>query len=151
MSVDPANPSGANGTVSCTTTQCTYTPDAGFTGTDTYTYTITDINGNTSTATVTINVADLPLAVDDSDTTDEGVPVTTSVLTNDDLGTIPTTITANTNGTNGTVSCTTTQCTYTPDAGFTGTDTYTYTITDINGNTSTATVTIDVADLPLAV
>ncbi|MDP2325487.1 MAG: Ig-like domain-containing protein, partial [Gammaproteobacteria bacterium] len=94
--------------------------------------------------TVTITVVDLPEAVDDSDTTDEGVAVTTSVLDNDDLGTEPTEITSNTQGTDGSVSCTTTQCTYTPDAGFSGTDSYTYTITDANGNTSTATVTITV-------
>jgi LPXTG-site transpeptidase (sortase) family protein len=91
---------------------------------------------------VTVTVVNLPAAVNDTATTNEGTPVTTSVLTNDDLGTEPTTITANTQGTNGTVSCTATQCTYTPNAGFTGTDTYTYTITDANGNPSTATVTV---------
>lgn len=35
----------------------TYTPDAGFEGTDSFTYTITDGDGDTSTATVTVNVA----------------------------------------------------------------------------------------------
>jgi hypothetical protein len=34
----------------------TYTPDPGFTGTDTFTYTISDGNGGTDTATVTVNV-----------------------------------------------------------------------------------------------
>ncbi|RJP49579.1 MAG: isopeptide-forming domain-containing fimbrial protein, partial [Anaerolineaceae bacterium] len=58
-----------------------------------------------ASSTVTITVVDLPQAVDDSDTTDEGTPVTTSVLTNDDLGTEPTTITSNTQGANGSVSC----------------------------------------------
>jgi len=33
---------------------------------------------------------------------------------------------------------------YTPDAGFTGTDSYTYTIEDSNGVAATGTVTIDV-------
>ena len=35
----------------------TYTPDAGFSGTDTFDYTISDGNGGTDTATVTITVA----------------------------------------------------------------------------------------------
>ncbi len=49
---DPVNGAvviNPNGTI-------TYTPDAGFTGTDTFTYTITDADGTTTTATVTVNV-----------------------------------------------------------------------------------------------
>ena len=34
----------------------TFTPDAGFIGTDTFTYTVTDANGATTTATVTVNI-----------------------------------------------------------------------------------------------
>ncbi len=48
----PANGSvviDPNGTIN-------YTPEAGFTGTDTFTYTITDADGSTKTATVTVNV-----------------------------------------------------------------------------------------------
>jgi len=103
---------------------------------------------NCATATVTITVVaapPLPQAVDDSATTAVNTPVTTTVLTNDNLGVAPTTITASTNGSNGTVSCTATQCTYTPATGFSGVDTYTYTITDSNGATSTATVTVTIA------
>ena len=51
---DPANGSvviNADGTV-------TYTPDAGFVGTDTFDYTIADPMGNTSSATVTVVVSD---------------------------------------------------------------------------------------------
>ncbi|MFN3806516.1 Ig-like domain-containing protein [Asticcacaulis sp.] len=46
----------ANGTVSYTGTSVTYTPNAGFAGTDTFTYTISDGQGGTSTATVTMTV-----------------------------------------------------------------------------------------------
>ncbi len=142
---------GVNGTVSCTATQCTYTPNPPFTGTDTYSYTIKDANNNTDTATVTVTVWSLPNAVDDNDTTSVGNPVTTSVLANDSLGRQPTTIISNTNGTNGSVSCTATQCTYTPNPLFTGTDTYSYTIRDANNNSDTATVTVSISSLLNAV
>jgi len=69
---------------------------------------------------------DEPDADGDSDTTIEGVAVTTNVLANDDLGKQPTMITSKTDGINGTVSCTAIQCTYTPNIGFSGVDTYTY-------------------------
>jgi hypothetical protein len=38
------------------TGMATYTPNAGFTGTDTFTYTITDGEGGTATAVVTVTV-----------------------------------------------------------------------------------------------
>jgi LPXTG-site transpeptidase (sortase) family protein len=146
-----SNTDGVHGTVSCTTTQCTFTPTTGYTGTDSYTYTITDNNGKTSTATVNVTIDPLPVAVNDTATTPINTAVTTSVLTNDTLGVTPTTITSNTDGAHGTVSCTTTQCTFTPTTGYTGTDSYTYTITDNNGKTSTATVNVTIDALPDAV
>lgn len=44
-----------------TTNKITYTPTAGFTGTDTFTYTVTDNLGATDTATVTVNVSGPPV------------------------------------------------------------------------------------------
>ena len=73
----------------------TFTPASGFVGTDTFTYTITDSDGETSTATVSVAVTDaLPVANDDSTSTQLNAPVTISVLANDDLGDPPTSITA---------------------------------------------------------
>jgi len=135
----------------------TYTPDAGFTGTDTFDYTITDPAGNESTATVTVVVedpADLPpVATDDADTTDLDTPVVINVLGNDsDPEGEALTVTGTTEPLNGSVVINADgTVTYTPDAGFTGTDTFDYTITDPAGNESTATVTVvveDPADLP---
>jgi Ca2+-binding RTX toxin-like protein len=135
----------------------TYTPDAGFTGTDTFDYTITDPAGNESTATVTVVVedpADLPpVATDDADTTDLDTPVVIDVLGNDsDPEGEALTVTDTTEPLNGSVVINADgTVTYTPDAGFTGTDTFDYTITDPAGNESTATVTVvveDPADLP---
>ncbi|MFZ2619309.1 MAG: Ig-like domain-containing protein, partial [Alphaproteobacteria bacterium] len=67
----------ANGTI-------TYTPTAGYVGSDSFTYTITDGNGGTDTATVNITVTNTnPDAVNDTATTGCGVPVTVAVLAND--------------------------------------------------------------------
>lgn len=115
----------------------TFTPAAGTSGTATLTYTITDAFARTSTATLTITV--LPVAVADSATTNAGTGVTISVLTND-IGTGNTvgSVVAAGNGTlvvNGG-----TTITYTPNAGFSGTDTFSYTDTDSAGHSSAAAV-----------
>ena len=148
----------ANGTVSCTAGVCTYLPDPGFTGTDSFTYTVADGNGGTDTATVTVTVTPAPpanvppVAGDDSGTTPQGVGVNVPVLGNDtdaDGGTL--TVVSVTQPANGTVSCTAAGvCTYLPDAGFTGTDTFTYTVADGQGGSDTATVTVTVTPAPPA-
>ncbi|NNL80925.1 MAG: cadherin-like domain-containing protein, partial [Flavobacteriaceae bacterium] len=96
----------------------------------------------------------LPLAVDDSKSTTEDVAVGGNVLTNDDQGDAPATVTSNTAPSNGTVVVNSDGAyTYTPDANYCGTDNFDYTITDNNGDTSSATVTIDVVcvnDPPVA-
>jgi large repetitive protein len=242
----------ANGTVTCTPSACTYTPEPGFSGTDTYTYTVSDGRGLTDTATVTVTVTppanrppaftdapantsqtvvvgqapvplqatdpdgdpltftvttgtlpagitlnpdgsfsgtattpgattvtitvsdgrggsdstsiaftivvsapgSSPVAVDDTATTTAGTPVRTVVLANDtdaDPADVLTVLSW-TQPANGSVTCVnggpTPGCTYAPDAGFSGTDTYAYTVTDGTGRTDTATVTVTVTPAP---
>ncbi|MBY8975109.1 tandem-95 repeat protein [Rhodobacteraceae bacterium NNCM2] len=132
----------------------TYTPDADFVGIDMFDIVVADGNGGTDTSTVTVTVAavdDDPVANDDAAETQADVPVDIDVLANDvdvdgdtlSLGTIGTpangTATANPDGT----------ITYTPDAGFIGTDTFDYEVSDGAGPTDTGTVTVEVsADEP---
>jgi len=144
----------ANGTVQLVNGQIQYTPNANFTGTDTFTYTITDGNNNQTTATVNVVVADVnqaPNAVNDNSTTPEGTPVTVNVISNDtdpegDALEVMTLGQAS----NGTVSIVNNQVVYTPNAGFTGTDSFTYVVSDGNGNSTTATVNIIVTDVKSA-
>ncbi len=92
-----------------------------------------------------------PDAVPDAATTVRDTPVTTAVLANDSgLQNGPVTVTldaapgngsARVNG-DGTV-------TYTPAAGFVGTDAYTYRITDARGETDAAPVTVTVTAAPV--
>ncbi|WGW02775.1 Ig-like domain-containing protein [Tropicibacter oceani] len=128
----------------------TYTPNAGFTGTDTFTYELRDTGGLGDQGTVTVTVSDDPNtdpdAVDDASTTTVGTPVLIDVLGNDtDPDGDPLTTNGTTDPANGSVALNPDgTVTYTPDTGFTGTDTFDYTISDGNGGTDTATVTVTV-------
>ncbi|MGB8434534.1 MAG: cadherin-like domain-containing protein, partial [Burkholderiales bacterium] len=136
----------ANGTFS-------YTPTAGFNGTDGFVYLITDSDGETSQATVTITVNpvdDLPVGVNDAYTTSEGtalvVNATAGVLANDTglsdggitllvtAGPAFGAVTLNNDG----------SFTYAPNASYVGADSFTYQITDADGDTAMATVSIAV-------
>lgn len=138
------------GTVSCAA-DCTYTPPAGFVGTDSFTYDVTDGNLVSNIATVTITVTNTaPVANDDVASTEEGVPVTIDVLANDvdaDGDAIAINSFDATSGNGGTVSCGAT-CDYTPPGGFTGDDTFTYDITDGIATSNRAIVTITVTAGP---
>jgi hypothetical protein len=128
----------------------TYTPDANFNGSDSFTYTISDGNGGSDTATVNVTVNavnDGPDAVNDLAVTAEDNAVTTgNVLANDsDLEGDALSIDGFTQAPNGTVADNEDGTfTYTPNAGFSGTDSFTYTISDGQGGTDTATVTVNV-------
>jgi hypothetical protein len=132
------------------TTNVTYTPANGYSGTDTFNYTITNSSGSsTATVTVTVNPFVAPTAVNDTKTTLESTATTISVLANDTMGSssviasISTTTPAHgTVAVNSTASPVT--VTYTPTTGYSGTDTFNYTITDGNGKTATATVTVTI-------
>jgi hypothetical protein len=52
--VSPSDP--ARGSVTCSATSCTYTPDPGTSGTDTFTYRVSDGTATSATVTVTVTV-----------------------------------------------------------------------------------------------
>ena len=149
VETQPANGTltlNANGTF-------TYTPNANFAGTDTFTYRATDGAVQSTPATVTITITavnDAPAAVADAFSTTPGTPLTRTgaqgVLANDtDIDSTTRTATLLSQPANGTVTM---QAdggfTYTPNAGFTGTNTFTYRVSD-GTLTSDGTVTITVA------
>jgi hypothetical protein len=88
-----------------------------------------------------------PTAVDDNASTNEGTPVTIDVLGNDSDPDAGDTLTVDsvTQGAHGSVTNNGSDVTYTPDAGFTGDDTFEYTVADGNGGYHTATVTVTVS------
>ncbi|SEJ34648.1 CshA/CshB family fibrillar adhesin-related protein [Demequina mangrovi] len=122
----------------------TYTPAAGFSGTASTTYTAVDASGQTATSTLTVTVT--PVAGPDAGTTVAGTPLvlTQAQLIDDDEGSALEVVTA-THGTHGTVVVDSAgAATYTPDAGFSGTDSFTYTVEDAAGQRVAATVTVTV-------
>ena len=133
----------------------TYTPDPGYEGTDTFRYTAFDGQADSTPTLVTITIAGqptdstVPVAGWDSLATAAGTSLTFSdddLLANDydaegdplSVVIVETTtdgmLTLNPNGTH----------TYTPPAGFTGTDTFTYVATDADGESVEAQVSINV-------
>ena len=153
LTVTSASPAAAHGTVACTTAGvCTYTPAANYNGPDGFDYTISDGKGGTDTGHVTITVTpvnDNPDAVNDSLTTSAGTAKDVNVLANDfDIdGDSPLTVTtASPTAAHGTVSCTATgACTYTPNPGYVGSDSFTYTISDGHSGTDTGLVNVTVS------
>ncbi len=128
-----------------------YTPDADFSGTDSFTYEVCDAEGDCDTATVTVTVNaqnDPPTARDDSDTVDEDDTVTVDVLGNDDDvddGLDPASVTVTGGPSDGTINVNPDgSIDYTPDADFSGTDSFTYEVCDLAGACDSATVDITV-------
>ena len=129
----------------------TYTPDAGFSGDDSFTYTANDGLVDSNIATVRVSVTPgntAPVAVDDSASTGEASAVTIGVLTNDtDADGDALKVTNLTQPTNGGVTLNSDNTvTYTPDAGFSGDDSFTYTANDglVDSNIATVNVSVSV-------
>ena len=131
----------------------TYTPDPGYSGTDTFVYQVCDTGALCDTATVTITVVnDPPVANDDFATTTRNSPgIAINVIINDtdadgiDAATVVITTGATTQR-GGTVSANPDgTVTYVPKRGFRGTDLFQYTVDDVLGVTSNvATVRVNV-------
>jgi hypothetical protein len=137
----------------------TYTPNPGFTGSDSFVYEICDAGLLCDTATVTITITipnDPPLAVDDSATTPEDTAVIINVAGNDSDpdGNLDAN-TANSACTNGSAGCLGASSgsmadngdgtiTYTPNPDFNGSDSFVYEICDTLAVCVTATVNITV-------
>ena len=156
---DPLEITGSSppqhGTVVCTTTRCTYTPEPGFVGTDTFLVTVSDGKGGETSYLVTVQVGDgldaPPLAVADSAQTSSGAAVVIDVLANDsDPEGTDLAIDDSTAAAHGTVTCSADDCTYTPQPGYAGSDAFVYTVRDGAGQTALAAVGITVVPVPPA-
>jgi hypothetical protein len=139
----------SNGTAIIASGAVVYTPKQGFHGTDSFPYTITD-GSATATATVTIAVTKVnrpPVAKPDSATTTPGTAVTINVLKNDkdpDGDTLAVVLVSQPSNGTAVLDAVTQKVTYTPNAGFEGTDSFTYFATDGEANSDVVTVTVTV-------
>jgi len=140
-----------------------YTPVAGFSGTDSFTYQADDGNGGMAAAMVTLTVDRVnqtPVAQNDTYTTNEdsslSVSAAAGVLANDsDPDSEVLTASLVSGPANGALTLNADgSFTYTPNDDFNGTDSFIYQIVDADGATATATAMISVNavnDAPVAV
>jgi hypothetical protein len=144
-----------SGTLDCATetTACTYHAPANSAGSTIFRYTITDPAGHRDAATVRILVGvggGAPAARDDYFTTPFDAPKTftyqDATLNDSDPDGDVLAVTGLVSGARdyGSLSCSTPfyQCTYTPNAGFVGTDRLSYAATDMINDPSAATINI---------
>ena len=153
-------PTNGTASINTTTGAITYTPGLNYFGPDTIQYTVRDSNGsvsNVGTISITVTFVDYPpVAVNDSAQTNPGVPVAINILANDtdqNSDIAPATVAIGSGPANGTVTINTSNgaVTYTPNAGFSGDDSFTYTVHTTHGAVSNvATVSIHVHEPPIA-
>lgn len=145
---------GANGTVAVNADgTVTYSPKQDWHGQDEFTATIKAADGSESVRTIQVTVDpvnDAPVAKADKASTEAGKAVVLNVLANDtDVDGDTLSVASVTQGKNGAVVKNADgTVTYTPKAGFSGTDTFTYVADDGNGGKATATATVTVAADP---
>jgi VCBS repeat-containing protein len=145
----------ANGTLSGTAPNLTYTPNANYFGADSFTFRVNDgaLDSNVATISLTVNsVNDAPVANDGAATTAEDTPVA-ATLSATDVENDPLTWTIVAGPTNGTLSGTAPNLTYTPNADFNGSDSFTFSVNDgqIDSNVATFSLTVTpVNDAPVA-
>ena len=143
------------GSLSCSTPmyRCTYTPNAGFVGTDRFSYTASDTLNPAAIAF--INVLTLPSTTPTFDAREDLVITSVNVQTyisnafltsNDyDPSGYPITVTSlDSTGIIGTLTCDGSGCTYRPPYSFQGTTRFKYTATNGHGATDIAVVKIRV-------
>ncbi len=141
----------------------TYTPGtesgSNYTGADSFTYVTTDSEGLQSTGTVSITVSELndaPVAKADTKSIAEDSSNNRIAVLDNDSDPENDTLELDSVGApdHGTVEMSGNSVLYTPEANYSGTDTFTYKVSDGNGGTSTGTATVTVNgsnDAPTAV
>ncbi len=141
----------AHGTLSGTAPNLTYTPTAGYFGSDSFTFTDSNGTETSSPATVSINVVGTPTANAQSITTAEGNAQAVT-LTGSDPNTPPLslTYTVTTQPAHGMLSGTAPNLTYTPASGYFGADSFAFTDNNGTATSSPAAVSIDVVGTPTA-
>ena len=141
--------SPTHGTLSGAAPNLTYTPNAGYTGSDSFLFNVTNTAGITSSAaTVTLNVAaGAPTANGQSVSTNQDSAVGITLTgTDSNVPALTLTYSVTSSPSHGVLTGTAPNLTYTPSAGYTGPDSFLFTVTNTAGLTSSAaTVSIGVA------
>jgi hypothetical protein len=138
-----------HGTLTGTAPQFVYTGAPNFFGSDGFTFTVTDSLGASSTGTIAVavsNVNDAPTAASQTVGVAQNTPVTLTLAAQDVDGDSLSWSVGQPQ--HGVLSGTAPQLTYTPTAGFSGSDAFPFSVSD-GMATATATVSISVISAPL--
>ncbi len=139
-----ASPSHGSASISGTT--ATYTPTAGYYGSDSFTYNVTGAGGTSAAATVSVTVSNPPAP------TVGNVSLTTSYNTAGSVGLsasgVYSSLAVVAAPSHGSASISGSTATYTPTAGYYGADSFTYNATGPGGTSASATVSITVSNPP---
>lgn len=136
----------ANGTATQVNGVCTYTPDAGFAGTDTFTYQATNGDFTSDPATITVTIPSLYPVIASSSVETTMNTETDITLTGTDPNNLSLTFTAS-NPAHGTITQLGDVVTYTPDLDYIGGDSFTFTANNGTYTCEPATVSITVNTL----
>lgn len=137
----------SHGTASINGTRLSYTPAAGYSGKDSFTYTASNGGGTSAVATVSITVT--PQAPSAGN-------VTLSVLAGSNGTAVPLalgggaadSVTLGSSPSHGTATVNGARITYTPEANYTGSDSFTYIASNTGGTSAPGTVSIQVVARP---
>jgi large repetitive protein len=139
----------ANGTLSGTAPNLSYSPNANYNGSDSFTFKANDgsLDSNVATFNITINaVNDAPTCTNGSATTNEDNAVATPLSCADvDSGSLTYTIVSGPS--NGVLSGTGASRTYTPNANFNGSDSFTFKANDGSADSNVATFSLTVTEV----
>ncbi|WP_152643339.1 Ig-like domain-containing protein, partial [Anaeromyxobacter sp. PSR-1] len=127
----------------------TYTPVAGWNGTDVFTYQVADLDGQTAQADVTVTVtpadSGAPVAAADAATTAEDTPAAVAVLANDTVVDPPATVSLLVAPAHGAAAVQADgSIVYTPATNWFGEDAFTYQVADLDGQVASAAVSVTV-------
>lgn len=134
----------SHGTVTVSGTTVTYTPSAGYVGTDSFDYVASNAGGASAPATVSLTInPGAPVAGAKSAT------VVFDTATAIDLASVisggaASSLSVSTQPSHGTVAVSGTTVTYTPASGYSGADSFAYTATNAGGTSAAATVSLTV-------
>ena len=135
-----------NGTLSGTAPTLSYSPNANYSGSDSFSYKANDgsADSNAATVTITVNgVNDKPEVANQSVDVDEDGSVSITLSGSDEEGdTLSFTVLSQPK--NGTLSGTAPSLSYSPNANYSGSDSFTFKANDGKADSNTATVTINV-------
>ena len=144
----------ANGVLSGSGPSFTYTPAANFHGSDSFTFKVNDGNQDSNTSTVNITVTevnDAPSANSQSVSTNSNTPVAITLSGNDvETAAANLVFTVTVSPAHGSLSGSGANLTYTPDANYSGPDSFEFTVLD-DGDGSSAALTSAAATVSITV